>query len=70
MIYLALSAFAVSILMAFGNKKGCLIGSKEEWSDNCDLKVGQKMFNGRKTFYIFWLPIYQTGFYHSTMLLD
>jgi len=70
MLYLSLVVLAVSILLVFGDKDGRLLGSTEEWSENCNLEVWGRPFNGRETFYVFFVPVFRRGFNHSTMLLD
>jgi len=70
MTYLGFLALVSSIIMTFGDRKGKLIGSSEEWSDDCNLAVRGRKFNGRKSFYVLWIPIYRVGFYHSTMWFD
>lgn len=61
---------ALTYLCILGLNMGRLLGTKEEWSDHCDLFLRGEYYNGRKTYYVLFVPVFRTGFYHSTMMTD
>jgi hypothetical protein len=46
-----------------------LLGFVEEFHDIQDLEAWGQLYNGRTTFYLFYIPLYIKGFNHSTTYL-
>lgn len=49
---------------------GRLFGAVEEWHETCDLALRGKWYNGRRTYYFLFIPLFRVGFYHSTSWRD
>jgi hypothetical protein len=49
---------------------GRFLGTVEDWHEDCDMNVRGTMYNGRKTYYVLWIPVRTVGFYHSTTAFD
>lgn len=47
---------------------GRFFGHIDEWHEECDLEAWGKLYNGRKIYYILFVPVYRRGFYHSTKM--
>lgn len=59
---------ALAFLYIVGLNMGRFFGHVEEWHDDCDLEAWGQLYNGRTTYYVFFVPVYRRGFYHSTTL--
>lgn len=67
-------AFAViatiALLIVILPNLGRFGGYLEEWHTDCDLALRGKFYNGRRTYYVLFVPVFRTGFYHSTSWRD
>jgi len=56
--------------LAEGPTFGRFLGYTEEWHKDCDLRIRERFFNGRRTYHVLFVPVFRTGFMHSTIWID
>lgn len=49
---------------------GYLAGSVEKCSAECEFEKDLQFYNGLRTYYFLFIPLWSVGFYHSTAWFD